>query len=148
MEALPAPDVAAQAEGDVDAADGSRSQLHMPEQQVAFAAAHGLAAAEKEYLAHQIAALRISLAKRDADVARLEGEGACVCQNLPCQPCVRWHRSRVSRGWVWGPTMHAAYVRLTDCCLCPLQVPSLRQSHSSLMQASQLQQQPLATPHG
>lgn len=34
----------------------------------------GLAAAEKEYLAHQIAALRISLAKRDADVARLEGE--------------------------------------------------------------------------
>lgn len=32
-----------------------------------------MAAAEKEYLAHQIAALRISLAKRDADVARLEG---------------------------------------------------------------------------
>jgi len=36
----------------------------------------GLAAAEKEYLAHQIAALRITLAKRDADVTRLEGEGA------------------------------------------------------------------------
>jgi hypothetical protein len=34
----------------------------------------GLASAEKEYLAHQIAALRISLARRDADVARLEGE--------------------------------------------------------------------------
>jgi hypothetical protein len=39
----------------------------------------GLAAAEKEYLAHQIAALRISLAKRDADVTRLEGEkGVCA----------------------------------------------------------------------
>ena len=38
--------------------------------------AAGLASAEKEYLAHQIAALRISLARRDADVARLEGEAA------------------------------------------------------------------------
>jgi hypothetical protein len=37
--------------------------------------AAGLASAEKEYLAHQIAALRISLARRDADVARLEGKG-------------------------------------------------------------------------
>lgn len=44
------------------------------DQQVSFAVAHGLAAAEKEYLAHQIAALRISLAKRDAEVARLEGK--------------------------------------------------------------------------
>lgn len=39
------------------------------------AAASSVASAEKGYLAHQIAALRISLAKRDADVARLEGEG-------------------------------------------------------------------------
>jgi hypothetical protein len=53
---------------------GSGGQQRVPQQQVAFAAAHGLAAAEKEYLAHQIAALRISLAKRDADVARLEGK--------------------------------------------------------------------------
>jgi deoxyribodipyrimidine photolyase len=45
---------------------------------------HGLAAAEKEYLAHQIAALRISLAKRDADVARLEGESVCALPKLVC----------------------------------------------------------------
>lgn len=39
-----------------------------------LSSANSLAAAEKEYLAHQIAALRISLAKKDAEVARLEGE--------------------------------------------------------------------------
>jgi hypothetical protein len=42
---------------------------------VTQASLSGLAAAEKEYLAHQIAALRISLAKKDAEVARLAGEG-------------------------------------------------------------------------
>jgi hypothetical protein len=83
---------AASAQGDAGATEGSGSQLQQPEQQVAFAAAHGLAAAEKEYLAHQIAALRISLAKRDADVARLEGESACSCYSI----CSILHRECAS----------------------------------------------------
>jgi hypothetical protein len=64
----------AEEQHDTDVPQNSGSQQRVPQQQFAFAAAHGLAAAEKEYLAHQIAALRISLAKRDADVARLEGK--------------------------------------------------------------------------
>lgn len=63
-----------------------------------------MAAAEKEYLAHQIAALRISLAKRDAEVARLEGRcrngTQCSVKVLCCGCWCPWWLKRVVAG-VW-----------------------------------------------
>lgn len=78
--------VSDEAPTEADAIDGQQQEQEQPlmegDQQVAFAAAHGLAAAEKEYLAHQIAALRIALAKKDAEVERVQG-GAFV-ESLQC----------------------------------------------------------------
>lgn len=81
---------------------GSSGRLEAASQQglpSSHAGGAGLAAAEKEYLAHQIAALRISLAKRDADVARLEGELKMGCTGNAClREVVGWQVAVVHGG--------------------------------------------------